>query len=105
MNWDSLQQVLRILLYAIGGYFLGDAVTEGEAFRAAVGGVLAVGSFLWWLVWERNRPGAMSVVGVIIFAGAVYLGHVGTSAIVPGALLTMMVLLWLIAHWWERRRA
>ena len=56
MNWDSIQQLLRILLYAIGGYFLGDAVTEGEAFQAAVGGVLSVGAFIWWLMWERQRP-------------------------------------------------
>lgn len=56
MNWDSIQQVLRIVLYAVGGYFLGDAVTEGEAFQAAVGGVLAVGAFVWWLAWQRQRP-------------------------------------------------
>jgi hypothetical protein len=56
MNWDSIQQVLRIVLYAVGGYFLGEGVTNGEAFSQAVGGVLAAGSFIWWLVWERGRP-------------------------------------------------
>lgn len=55
MNWESIQQVLRIVLYAVGGYMLGDSVTEGEAFQAAVGGVMAVGAFLWWLLWERGR--------------------------------------------------
>jgi hypothetical protein len=29
MNWDSIQQVLRIVLYAVGGYFLGEGVTNG----------------------------------------------------------------------------
>jgi len=24
-------------------------------FQAAVGGVMAVGAFLWWLLWERKR--------------------------------------------------
>lgn len=60
MNWESIQQVLRIVLYAIGGYFLGEGVTEGEAFTQAVGGFLAVASFVWWLIWERNRPAAPS---------------------------------------------
>jgi len=55
MNWDSIQQVIRIGLYAVGGYFLGDAVTEGAQFQAAVGGVIAVGSFVWWALWERKR--------------------------------------------------
>lgn len=55
MTWESIQQVLRIVLYAVGGYFLGEGVTQGEMFTQAVGGVLAVGSFIWWAVWERNR--------------------------------------------------
>lgn len=55
MTWDQIQQVLRIVLYAIGGYFLGDGVTSGEMFATAVGGVLSAGSFVWWLVWERHR--------------------------------------------------
>ena len=56
MNWQSIQQLLRIILYAVGGYFLGEGVTQGEAFTQAVGGFLAVASFIWWLVWERHRP-------------------------------------------------
>lgn len=58
MNWESIQQLLRIVLYAVGGYFFGEGITQGEAFTQAVGGVLAVGSFVWWMVWERNRPAA-----------------------------------------------
>jgi hypothetical protein len=54
MNWDSIQQVIRIVLYALGGYLLGDGVTQGELFQGAVGGVISVGSFLWWLYWNRN---------------------------------------------------
>lgn len=58
MTWDQVQQLVRIILYAIGGYFLGDGVVQGEAFQGAVGGVLSVGSFIWWWVWERDRPKA-----------------------------------------------
>lgn len=56
MNWDTIQQVLRILLYTLGGWAFGDAVTEGATFQNAVTGALAVGAFAWWAIWERNRP-------------------------------------------------
>ena len=55
MNWESIQQVLRIVLYAVGGYFLGEGVVEGEMFQQAMGGVMAVGAFVWWFFWERSR--------------------------------------------------
>lgn len=55
MSWDQLQQVIRILLYALGGWALGDAVTSGADFQNAVSGVLAVGSFAWWFFWDRKR--------------------------------------------------
>jgi len=56
MNWDTIQQVLRILLYTLGGWAFGDVVTEGPAFQNAVAGILAVGAFAWWAIWERSRP-------------------------------------------------
>lgn len=55
MNWDSIQQVVRIVAYAAGGYIFGDAVAQGAEFQGAVGGLLSVGAFVWWFVWERKR--------------------------------------------------
>lgn len=55
MSWDSVQQVVRIILYALGGYFFGEGVTDSSWFQQAVGGVLAVGSFAWWMIWDRSR--------------------------------------------------
>jgi hypothetical protein len=55
MNWDTIQQVLRIVLYAAGGALLGKSVTDGAQFQALVGGLLSVGSFVWWWFWDRNR--------------------------------------------------
>ena len=56
MSWDAIQQIIRIIAYAAGGYFLGDAVTSGEMFQAAVAGLLSVGAFVWWLVYQQNKP-------------------------------------------------
>lgn len=55
MNWDSIQQVLRIVLYALGGWAFGDVVAGDVTFQNAVSGVLAVGAFVWWFFWERQR--------------------------------------------------
>lgn len=58
MTWDTTQQLIRIALYAGGSYFLGQQVADGQLFQAAMAGLVPVGAFLWWLVFERNRPKA-----------------------------------------------
>lgn len=55
MNWDSIQQVVRIILYAVVGYFFGDAVASGEAAQAAIAGVIGVLNFIWTYVWNARR--------------------------------------------------
>jgi hypothetical protein len=55
MTWSTIQQLIRILAYTAGAYFLGDGIANGEAFQAAIGGLVNVGAFAWWLLFERNR--------------------------------------------------
>lgn len=55
MSWDTIQQVIRIIGYAVGSYFLGTAVADGEMFQAALGGLTSVGAFAWWLVAQRGK--------------------------------------------------
>lgn len=55
MTWDSLQQFIRISLYMGGSAVFGAEVADGELFQGAIGGALAIGSFAWWLLWERKR--------------------------------------------------
>lgn len=55
MKWSTIEQLIRILAYSGGSYFLGDAVANGDMYKAAVGGLISLGAFLWWLVFERNR--------------------------------------------------
>ena len=55
MKWETAQQLIRIGGYALGSAFLGEAVADGEQFQAAIGGVVAVSSFVWWIVSERNK--------------------------------------------------
>ena len=58
MTWDTLQQFVRIGLYAGGSFLFGQEVADGDMYQAAIGGALALGAFAWWMVWERGRPAA-----------------------------------------------
>ena len=49
----SMEQLIRIGLYTVGGYLLGDGVAQSAEFQGAIGGVVAIGTFAWWFV--RNR--------------------------------------------------
>lgn len=53
---SNIEQLIRISLYVGGSYFLGDAVANGEMYQAAIGGVVAVVSFGWWLVSNNSKP-------------------------------------------------
>lgn len=56
MNFSTIEQVIRIGMYAAGGYVFGEAVADGEMFQQAIGGAVAVGAFVWWVVFEYQRP-------------------------------------------------
>lgn len=55
MTGESLEQLVRIILFSIGGYFFGDGVVGLEVFQAAVGGAVSIATFGWWYFWERKR--------------------------------------------------
>jgi hypothetical protein len=55
MTWDSIQQVLRIVLNALGAFLVGKGVVTEDMVPTLVGGVLSVSSVLWWALWQRHR--------------------------------------------------
>lgn len=55
MNLETIQQLVRIVLYAAGGTLLGTGIADGEMFQQVLGASGAVVAFIWWLVFERNR--------------------------------------------------
>lgn len=54
MTWDSVQQVLRILLNAGGGILVSKGYLTDDMLTTAIGGILSIGSVLWWFIWNRN---------------------------------------------------
>lgn len=55
MKWETVQQLIRIAAYAGGSVVFGQATADGELFQQALGGVVAVGAFVWWIVVERQK--------------------------------------------------
>ncbi len=55
MSWDTIQQLIRIVAYAVGSYFLGDSVANGDMFTAAVSGAVSIGAFAWWFFYQGGK--------------------------------------------------
>ena len=51
----SIEQVIRIGLQLGAGLILGDAIANSAETQAAIGGVISVGTFAWWLVRNRKK--------------------------------------------------
>jgi hypothetical protein len=50
---SNFEQFIRIALNAGGAYIFGDAIASGEMYQAAIGGVVSLASFGWWL-YRKN---------------------------------------------------
>jgi len=61
LSYDTISQLIRISAYTVGGFFLGQAVVDGELFQGALSGVVSVGAFVWWLVVESKKPAEPTV--------------------------------------------
>lgn len=50
----SLEQFIRIGLYAVAGYFFGDATANGAEVQAGISGVIGLATFGWWFYQNRK---------------------------------------------------
>jgi hypothetical protein len=56
MNWSTIEQLIRIVMYTAGGLTLGDGVAAGDQFQGLIGGVVSIVAFGWWFIRERTKP-------------------------------------------------
>lgn len=57
MNPNQLgpfEQLLRMGMMAGGNAALGEGIASGDEYQAAVGGVIAIVSFVWWYIRQRQ---------------------------------------------------
>jgi hypothetical protein len=55
MNWDSIQQLIRILLQLGAGFLVSKGVINGEDAVTAVGAAMSLAGIAWWAFWNNNR--------------------------------------------------
>jgi len=54
MNWDSMQQIVRILMAYVGSYLVSLGFPD-DMVKVAVGGGVAAAGLAWWWFWDRKR--------------------------------------------------
>ncbi|CUX21226.1 conserved hypothetical protein [Agrobacterium genomosp. 5 str. CFBP 6626] len=54
MEWNTVQQLLRILLQFGSGVLISKGVLTEEMAVTLTGGVISVASVVWWLVWNKK---------------------------------------------------
>jgi uncharacterized membrane protein len=55
MNWDTIQQLLRILLQIAAGFLISAGYLNQEMAATASGAVLSLAGVLWWAFWNGKR--------------------------------------------------
>lgn len=55
MNWDTAQQLFRILLQAAAGALVSKGILTEEMAATASGAVLSLAGVAWWVLWNRKR--------------------------------------------------
>jgi hypothetical protein len=56
MTWDTVQQLVRILLQLLAGYLVGQGWITADMGTTLVGSAVSLGGILWWALWQRGRP-------------------------------------------------
>lgn len=53
--WDTLQQLIRIIMQIISGYLIARGVLDEANAVALSGAVLSLANIAWWAYWNRKR--------------------------------------------------
>lgn len=56
MNWDTLQQLVRIGMQLAAGALVNQGLITSDMQQTLVGAVVSIAGIGWWIFWERTRP-------------------------------------------------
>jgi hypothetical protein len=56
MTWDTVQQLVRIILQLVAGWLLSRGFITEEMSTTLVGSLLSIGGVVWWIAWDSKRP-------------------------------------------------
>jgi Na+-driven multidrug efflux pump len=56
IEFSTVQQIIRITAFTLGGVLLGGGITEDPMYERAVGGLISLAALGWWLLgFEKPR--------------------------------------------------
>ena len=55
MNWDTIQQFLRIILQVVAGMLVSKGFITEEMGVTLIGAIMSLGGIAWWAFWDRKR--------------------------------------------------
>ena len=55
MDWNTVQQMFRMLLLFASGFQVNSGYLTEEMSATLIGGLLSVGSVIWWMFWNKNN--------------------------------------------------
>lgn len=55
MNWDSVQQLIRIVAQIGAGALVSRGVITEELSTQLTGGILSLATVAWWVFWQNGR--------------------------------------------------
>lgn len=58
MNWDSVQQLVRIVLQFLSGLLVGKGILDSTNAEIFSGALLSLTSVAWWYFWNRKAKPA-----------------------------------------------
>lgn len=56
MSWDTVQQLLRIILQVAAGFVVGQGYLNAEMATTATGAIMSLAGVIWWAVWNNKKP-------------------------------------------------
>lgn len=54
MDWNSAQQILRIVMQVVAGFLISKGYLNEEMATTLTGAVLSFAAVVWWFVWNRK---------------------------------------------------
>lgn len=55
MTWDSVQQLIRIVMQIIAGALISKGVMTDAIATQLTGAIMSLAGVAWWFVWEKNK--------------------------------------------------
>ena len=55
MNWDTVQQFIRIVMQVLAGMLVSRGMITEEMGVTLTGAIVSLGGIAWWVFWQRGK--------------------------------------------------